>query len=245
MDTLSILAAGGMRAKINQLDVLANNLANTNTPGYKADGEFQNVYLSEQAASDPNDPARIPDVSERWIDYSQGTLQETGNPLDLAFYGRGFLTADTNNGVVLTRNGSLRMNPKGFLETSEGYRVRNNEGKPIQLDPALAVNILKDGSIQQSGRTVAKIGLFDAATTDIADKAGHGYFRLTDVKKLKAAAADTELHQGKIEAANVSPAESSIRLVTLMRQFEMLQRAASIGADMNKKAIEEVARVSA
>src|ERR1700690_2723679 len=91
MDTLTIAAAGGMRARMESLDMLANNLANTETGGYKTDREFYNLYVSAEAAGLGDGPAATLPVIERpWTDFSQGTLRATGSPLDLALSGKGF-----------------------------------------------------------------------------------------------------------------------------------------------------------
>ena len=103
--------------------------------------------------------------------------------------------------------------------------------------------IAKDGTVSQGSQTVGTIGIVDVSQPQDLPKEGSGYFRLNDVAALRKGVAGAELQQGRLEGANVAPAEAAVRLVSVMRQFEMLQRAASIGADMNKQAVEEVARV--
>lgn len=240
MDTISALAAAGMRTRMNALDLLANNIANASTPGFKADREFNSVYMSED-----NEAIRTPDTRDRWLDLSQGTLNHTGNPLDLAIAGPGFFMVDTPGGINLVRGGAFRIGTGGVLETSEEFRLRGQDGNPIRLNAADPVSVAQDGTVSQAGRVVGRLSLVDVSDATAVEKAGHGYFRLTDVKRMINTSGKSEVLQGKLEAANVSPAESAVRLVSVMRQFEMLQKAASIGSEMSKKAVEEVARATA
>src|SRR5580704_6542632 len=122
MDQLTTTAASGMRSRTEALDLLANNISNSGTAGYKSDREFYNLYVSTDADSQTT----MPDIERNWIDYSQGTVKETGNPLDVALSGTGFLTADSPSGPLYTRNGSLKLSATGVLETSDGYPVHAN-----------------------------------------------------------------------------------------------------------------------
>src|SRR5438105_10006917 len=99
MDQLTATAAGGMRSRLEALDLLANNISNSGTAGYKADREFYNLYVSADADSDTT----LPNIERNWIDFSQGMVKDTGNPLDVALSGHGFLTADSPGGALYTR----------------------------------------------------------------------------------------------------------------------------------------------
>lgn len=244
MDNISILAAGGMRSRMDALDMLANNIANASTPGFKADREFHDLYMSADAAASEGRAAVVPDVRDRWIDFSQGTLSSTGNPTDLALAGKGFFEVESPTGPLLTRNGSFRMSAAGELETAEGYKLRSDAGQPLRLDARQPFTIAPDGSVSQSGRVVGRVGVIDVAKPEALLKQGYGYFLAGGGAGVRPVAQGTEIQQGKLEAANFSPAESAVRLVSVMRQFEMLQRAVSLGGEMNRKAVEEVARVT-
>jgi flagellar basal-body rod protein FlgF len=243
MDPLTSAAASGMRTSLQSLDMLANNLANVQTNGYKLDREFYNMYTSADAlAGGDNDPTRMPDIVKNWTDYSQGSLQGSSNQLDFAIAGQGFFAANgPNNTTLYTRNGSFRMNATGQLVTQDGYTVRDSNGNPIQLDPAQPVSVDSSGMVRQSGQDIAQLQVSSFTDMSGLKKQGATYFQYngqpSDIQ-----AASGEVQQGKVEASNVTPADSTVRLVTVMRQFEMLQKAMSIGADMNKQAVEEVAR---
>jgi flagellar basal-body rod protein FlgF len=241
MDTLTAIAASGLRARMESLDLLANNIANTSTGGYKADREFYSLYVAPEAAD--NDPAStMPLVERQWIDLSQGLVHPTGNPLDLALSGAGFFTVQGPNGPLYTRNGSFRLAPDGKLVTPDGYPVLGADGGALTLNAAGPVEISSDGSVRQNGNALGTIALADFADPNGLAKQGGSYF-VADPAAKTAVPAKASVDQGELEDSNASAAEGAGRLVAVMRQFEMMQKAVSIGNDMAKQAIEQVARV--
>jgi len=244
MGPLTVAAVSGLRSRFESLDLLANNLANSATSGFKSDSEFYGLYTS----ADGRDPITgdasftLPVVERQWTDFSQGTLVPTGSPLDVAISGRGFLAVDGKSGPLYTRNGNLQVNPSGQLATADGYPVQGADGKPIQVNTAKPVDITPDGTVRQDGQTVGQIGLVDFKNTALLKKMGGTYFQNPDKNNPPVAAVGATLQQGKLENSNVPVAEAAMRLVGTMRQFEMLQKAIGISADMNRK-IDEVARV--
>lgn len=216
--------------------MLANNIANTGTAGFKSDREFYNLYDSE-----------LPVVEKQWTDYSQGTLTPTGNPLNLALSGKGMFALNSPSGIVYTRNGNFRISKTNQLETTDGYTLRNtlDQGKPIQVDPAQPVDISKDGTVSQGGQNLGQIEVDTPESTPQAiAKLGSSYFAMSAESASVPAAQNTEVLQGQIEQSNVPASESAVKLVGVMRQFEMLQKAISVGNQMNQQALSEVAKVT-
>lgn len=244
MDALTIAAASGMRARIESLDMLANNMANASAPGFKADREFYGLYQSAEAANSPegSDPSTLPVMERQWTDFSQGSLASTGNPLDLALAGKGFFAVDSPSGRLFTRDGSLRLSPDGHLETQAGYKLRDQNGKPIQLDSSRPVDIGTDGVVRQDGIEIARLDIVDVKDPQTLAKKGQNYYQLLSAD-VPTRTAQAEVQQGRLESANFQTAESAVRLVNVMRQFESLQKAMTIGSDMNRRVIEEVAKV--
>ena len=238
MDPLLISGASGMKARMDSLDMLANNMANSGTAGFKADREFYNLY--EQS---------LPTVERQYTDFSQGQMLATGNPLNAALNGKGFFALNSPSGIVYTRAGSFRVSSANQLETAEGYTLRNviDNGKPIAVDPLQKVDIAKDGTVSQGGQTLGQIEIAQPASpSDTLKKLGSTYFALIDKNGAVPVAAgnpqDTEVLQGQLEQSNVPVGESAVKLVSIMRQFEMMQKAINIGTEMNKQAISEVAK---
>jgi flagellar basal-body rod protein FlgF len=247
MDALTISAASGLRARMETLDMLANNLANATTGGFKSDRDFYGLYVSPdaQASSDANGalPETVPVIEKAWTDFSQGLLVPTGNSLDLALSGKGFFTATTPSGPLYTRNGNFRLTPAGLLTTADGYPLRTPEGLTIQTQSTSRLEIQPDGEVQQDGQSLGKLDIVEFPDNSALSKQGNCYFRLVDAKIKPVAATDARVEQGKIENSNASSAEGAVRLVNVMRQFEMLQKAVALGANMNRRAVEDVAKV--
>ncbi|MFN3322182.1 MAG: flagellar hook-basal body protein [Bryobacteraceae bacterium] len=252
MDSLMISAASGMRARIESLEMLANNMANATSAGYKSDREAYNLYVSFEAIEAARmglspDATTAPVIERQWTDFSQGTLTPTGNPLDLALSGKGFFAVTGPQGPLYTRNGSFRLSAEGVLENQHGYPVRSatgEPGRPIVLDPALPVEVGPDGVVQQNGVVIDRIELVDFAGPEALAKREGVYFHAPDPQAAQPGPAAAQVQQGRLETANVGPAETAVRLVNVMRQFEMLHKAVTMAGEMNRRAVEEVAKVN-
>jgi flagellar basal-body rod protein FlgF len=243
MDSLTISAASGMRSRMEALDLLANNLANASTSGFKLDRESYSLYVAPEAvSSDAPTPSTLPVVERHWTDFGQGSLAATGNPLDLALTSPGFFTVNGPNGPLYTRNGSFQILKSGELATSEGYAVQAAGGGTLKLTANQSFEVAPDGTVSQNGTAVGRIAVTEFDHPEALAKFGRNCFEAGAGAGARASQTAT-MTQGKLEASNVSAPETAVRLVNLMRQFEMLQKAISIGAEMNKKSIDEVARV--
>jgi len=227
---------------MESLSLLANNLANATTSGYKSDSEFYGLYTSPDADSS-SEASTLPSIERQWTDFSQGTLQPTGNPLDVAISGPGFLTVAGPGGDLYTRNGNLHVSRTGDLVGSEGFSVRGVGGGAIHLTSGAPVEIAPDGTVRQEGHTLGQLAVVNFKSTNSLRKMSGTCFQNTDSKNPPVVASDAQVLQGKLEGSNVAVPEAAMRLVGVMRQFEMLQKAVSLGVEMDSKSIQEVARV--
>jgi flagellar basal-body rod protein FlgF len=243
MDNISISAASGMRARMESLEMLANNLANVETGGYKADREFYSLYTSADAVNDPqyDGTGTLPVIESHWTDLSPGVLRETGNALDLAIDGEGLFGVQTSAGTRYTRNGGFRVSQAGLLTASDGSPIRGKGGSPIRVASGLPVEVLRDGTVKQGANVAGQIEISTFAPNAL-NKVGTNYF--APVQGAQAKPANGQVLQGKLEQSNVGAAEGAVRLVAIMRQFEMLQKAVNIGNELNRRAIDDVARVT-
>ncbi len=244
MDSVSVIAASGLQSRMQALDLVANNLANSTTGGFKLDQEFYSLFTAGEDESVDGASTTLPLVKKQWTDFSQGILTPTGGPLDLALSGRGFFAVKGPSGPLYTRNGSFRLSTNGQLTTPEGYEVLDTNGKPIQTQSPALIEVSANGTVTQAGNELGQLQVADFQDRSILQKLGNSYFSVSDATATPALTTDATVQQGKIENSNVAPAESAVRLVGLMRQFEMLQKAITITTDMNKQALSEVARVS-
>jgi len=230
---------------MQSLDLLANNLANTGTNGYKRDQEFYNLFTAGEASGIGGGPgATLPVIERQWTDFSQGTLEVTGNASDLALSGPGFFVVKGPNGPLYTRNGSLQISASGELGVAGGYALQDRAGHgPIHVTSGKPITISPDGTVQQDGQSIGQIEVVNFRSTEPLQKVGNTCFHNGDPANKPVAADSVEVQQGKIEQSNVPVAEAAMRLVGVMRQFEMLQKAVGISDEMDTKSIQEVARV--
>jgi flagellar basal-body rod protein FlgF len=244
MNTTSVTAASGLRARMQELDMLANNLANSGTGGFKLDREFYSLFsAADNDVEGSPSQTTMPMIRKQWTDFSQGTLQPTGNPLDLALSGHGFFALSGPTGPLYTRNGSFKVSSEGMLTTVDGHTVTDPDGKPIQIPGQSPVVVSQDGSLTQDGQDIGKLNIVDFNDRTVLGKIGNSYF-VSNPKNPPFPAENALVEQGRIEGSNVAPAESAVRLVGVMRQFEMLQKAIVLTTDMDKKSLDEVARVA-
>ncbi len=247
MDAIGIAAASGLRARMESLEILANNLANAGTSGFKADRERYSTYWSAEstAAIDAGrgGPGVSPVIERNWIDFTQGALTHTGGANHLAITGPGFLTVRRGSETLYTRNGELQMSARGTLVNNEGLDVLGANGQPVLLDTAQQLEIRADGSLWQGGAQAGQLLLSEFANPQALQKAGHTYFRWPGPPDQIGAGAATRVLQGTLEAANAGPAEGAVRMVNVLRQFESLQKALQLGSEMSRRLVEEVAKV--
>ncbi len=242
MDQISVLAAAGMQSRMQSLDLVANNLANSSTSGYKTDGEFYTLFASEAAGEDESGKSAVPMIQRQWTDFTQGLLEPTNNPLDFGLSGKGFFAVQGPSGPLYTRNGNFRFATSGALVTGEGYPLLQQNGQPFQANTAQPLEVSRDGEITQNGKSIGRIEIAEFESPAGLTKFGASYFSNTTGKE-PVEATSAQIYQGKIETSNVSASHGAVRIVGLSRQFEMMQKAISISNDMGKKAIEEVAKV--
>jgi flagellar basal body rod protein FlgG len=226
---------------MESLEMPANNVANASTGGYKSDREFYSLYVAPEAASDQS--AVMPLIERPWTDFSQGVLTATGNPLDLAISGKGFFAVNGPSGPLYTRNGSFALAKDGRLVTADGYAVRAEGGGSLTLSGSGWVEISADGTVRQDNNVAGRLEIRDFPGAQSLLKRGSNYFRPADSTVQPTTAPGASVVQGQVEASNAGSAESAVRLINVMRQFEMLQKAVSLGLEMNQRAIQDVAKV--
>ena len=247
MDPLVATAASGLRSRMEAIDLLANNMANTATAGFKGDIESYNLYFGDSAweGYDQGNPPNneMPVIERNWTDFSQGALLDTANPLDFALASLGFFVVNTPSGPLYTRNGHFRLSKAGRLETQEGYPVQGRDGQEIVLDASQRFSVNKNGQIEQQGNVVAELEVMSVDQVDKLTKRGSTYFQMSSGEK-STEVAEPEVVQGRLESSNVPAAQAAVKLVSILRQFEMLQKAVNLAGQMNQRVFDEVAKVS-
>lgn len=245
MDSGYYAAMTGLVARTQALDTAAANLANAQTPGFRAEREFFRSVLMGPDGEDSQLGETVNNfglLGGDRISMAQGALVETGNPLDLAIEGQGFFMIQSPNGLRYTRDGSFHRAPNGQLVTEAGEPVLSAAGKPILMPPG-EVTVGSDGSISVAGGVVASVGLFTFSEgTDLAPEGANRYVAPAQAKAT--AATGATVHQGELESANQDVVQGTLDLVMMQRQAEMMQRALTVfHNEFNKFATEDLPKV--
>ena len=211
-----------MLAELARQDQIANDLANGSTPGYKADrsaqGSFGEMLLINRATGAQVGPLGMgATVTTTRADMSQAALRETGEPLDLALEGPGFLAVQTPGGTRYTRDGQLMLDGQGRLATDTGLPVLDDEGNAIRLGTTADVAIAADGRITVAGRAVGRLGL---VALENPVKQGDSLFAGTPGGRPEG----TAIRAGFLEGSGVDAARAMVDLMTSLRAFESQQR---------------------
>jgi len=245
MDSGYYAAMTGLVARTQALDTAAANLANAQTPGYRAEREYFRAVLLGPGASGSQLGETVNNyglLGGDRISLEQGQLQETGNPLDLAIVGQGFFMVQTANGPRYTRDGGFHRAPNGQLVTAAGEPVMSSSGQPVAIPPG-EVSVGADGAISVAGGVASTIGTFTFPPgTDLTPEGANRYVAPDGVTAI--AAQGASVRQGAIESANQDVIQGSLDLIVMQREAEMMQRALTIfHTEFNKFAAEDLPKV--
>ena len=236
-------AYSGLKAQMEALDVLASNLANVNTTGFKEQKAFfsaLNLALDAPGATPLDSAINTHAVlTESALNLRDGSLVATHRDLDLALVGNGFLTVETPGGVRYTRNGNLVTDAKSVLCTADGNPVLGERGR-IVLGPG-KVDINQDGEILVAGTRVDRLKL--ASFDNPAVLLREGGSLLAPGSQPPKAAPEVAVRQGYQEQSNVNPVLATVRMLEIMRHFEAIQKSVNLMYnEMDAKSIEKLGR---
>jgi flagellar basal-body rod protein FlgG len=228
--------------------MLANNVANINTVGYK--GEKSVFRVPEETLSAEASPSaeRSQSLSpyappfSTMVDFSQGAIHQTGNPLDVALNGEGFLNVQTPDGIQYTRQGSFTLNTDGVLVTQEGYPVLG-EGGEITLEGG-GVEIDALGGVYVDGDEIDRLQLTVFEGNGSLKKTGNGRFASTDPNRVGDRPENTTVRQGYLESANVNPVQAMTEMIETSRAFEAYQKVIQSADEATEKSINNVGKVA-
>jgi flagellar basal-body rod protein FlgG len=240
----------GLRSRMRALEVITNNLANLNSPGFKKSTAFFTVLKanSGEDLSPLAEATHNPQVlATTKTDFSAGTPFETGNPLDVALKGDGFFVVNTPEGQRYTRNGNFHLDSNRRLVTANGHPVLGgadlkNKGQPITL-PEGDVQISESGQITVDGVISANLRIVSFNQPSELKVIGNSLYQapngLTEIPP-----DDPAVAQRFLEKSNVNVMTSIAEMISLMRSFEMMtQTARSFSKDIDQRLINEIGRV--
>jgi len=247
-------AALGMLNEAMQMETIANNLANVNTNGYKKDTvSFSTTGSASQGMGAQTTPTislisfyggeEVPSIiASRFVtDFSVGEIRETGNPLDVALDGNGFLVIQTNKGPRYTRNGSFSLNASGELVNQAGLPVLGNNGV-IKIQGG-KIEIAASGKVLVDGVGVDTLKLVDFPTPYQLGKDGNGLFFSTQGTPFNLPSGSVNVLQGHLESANINGISETVNMIATLRNYEGYQKVIQSIDGTLEKVISEVGRV--
>ena len=229
-----------------ELDVIANNMANVATNGFKGRGIRFQEYLMPVASADSfqRSDRRLSYVIDQGtvLDLAQGPIEQTGNPLHVALRGPAFLAVQTPQGERYTRNGALEVNPQGTLVTADGYPVQG-DGGPIQINAQeTGLTIGTDGTVSTNFGIRGKLKLVTFANPQRLTNEGGNLYASPD--PAQPAGLQGRLEAGALERSNVRPVIEMTRLMDVNRSYAMVSSVISRLDDMRGTAIRRLADVA-
>jgi flagellar basal-body rod protein FlgF len=250
MESGMYAAYSGLLARTQALDLAANNLANAGVTGFRAGRESFSGAMADAADTMASQVGGAVNsfgvLGGSMLSNVQGTLNSTGNPLDLAIGGTGFFAVQSPNGTRYTRDGEFKLSADGTLQTASGWAVLDASGQPITV-PTGQIVVGSDGSLSVSSAEgsaiAAQVGVYDLGSKGAVSAEGANIYKAA-AGVTPTLATDSVVHQGSLEASNQDTVAGTVQLLSIQRQAEMMQRALSVfHNDFDKTSTEELARV--
>lgn len=226
---------GAFRQERRIFHIIANNLSNAQTTGFKRNAPFFHSLLSESMGHLESIP--IDGVKTVFL---QGNLERTGNDLHMAIEGDGFFKVKLPEGIRYTRAGNFKLNKDKVLVNANGLPVMGKQGE-ITIQ-GQTVSVEKDGTIRADGTEIGQIGLVTFSDLTLLQKEGDTLFRSTmDQKELEVS--ESRILQGHLESSNVNPIEEMVGLIDSLRSYESCLKIIQSYDEMDGKAVNELGRI--
>ncbi|HCR67147.1 MULTISPECIES: flagellar basal-body rod protein FlgF [Oceanicaulis] len=243
MDNTMLIGLTRQLTLRRQMDVVANNIANANTQGFKAERMMLEPDTSYRARhQDGPNRAQFVDEWAMGRDFSQGSLTNTGRPLDLALQGDGFFMVEMDGVERFTRDGAFTLNPLGELVASDGAQVLDAGGAPIVLDPTAGQIVIGEtGEITQNGQIIAQVGVAQFADPGLLTKTGDNRYAAPEdaervIEELP------QIKQGFLESSNVRPMLEITTMMEVSRAYASVTRMIKDTDELSRKAIDRLGR---
>ncbi|NFV81391.1 flagellar basal-body rod protein FlgF [Magnetospirillum aberrantis] len=238
MENTSYIALSRQNALWRQLDVIATNMANANTPAYKAEQMMFREFLVDTRSSNRATGGKLSFVQDTALlrDTREGPLTKTDNPLDVGIHGDGYFQIETQAGMRYTRNGHFRLDETGMLVNTQGFAVMDKNDQPIIFAPnETRIAIAGDGTVSTENGVVANLKVVRFANEQNLRKAGDSLYETTDAVEV---IQRPQVVQGMMEESNVQPVVEITRMTELLRQYQAAQNMIDKEHERTMKAIE-------
>jgi flagellar basal-body rod protein FlgF len=251
VDNVAFVSLSRQMTLQKQMDIIANNIANEDTAGFKVEQLMVHTQTGAPAKTQQiKGPVQFVIDGGVGRDFSAGEFTTTGRPLDVAIDGAAFLKVSTPSGERYTRDGRLAVDAQGRLVTQTGAPILDDSGAEITLDPNNGEPMIApDGVVSQrsaqgpQGVRVGKIGTVRFDTLSVLEKEGNNLYANTSNIQPQAAP-DARLRQGVLEASNVKPIVEITNLIQVQRAYERLTQMIQQTTDLSQSSIDRLARVA-
>jgi flagellar basal-body rod protein FlgG len=226
---------GAFRQQNRISHLIANNLSNAQTPGFKKE-----VPVFHQILSDASGRFYPGTVEWSKTAFQQGSIQKTGNPLDMAIEGEGFFKVKTPLGIRYTRAGSFIVNREKVLTNADGFPVLGKQGEIMVSGQNIAIE--RNGTVKADGGEIGQIALVTFPDLDVLKKEGHTLYS-SDLPEKETEVQDPLIHQGSLELSNANAMEEMVNFIDAMRTFESCLKIIQSQDEMDGKAVNELGRI--
>lgn len=245
MENTSYIALSRQAALWRQMEVVANNMANANTPAYKGEAMMFREYLVDTRSDRRAVGDKVAFVQDVGVlrDTREGPLTKTDNPFDFALHGDGMFQIETQAGMRFTRNGHFRLDEGGMLVNTQGFAVMDERDSPLIFAPnETRVEVARDGTVSTENGVVGKLKVVKFANDQEVRKAGDGLYETTQTPEQ---VERPDIAQGMMEESNVQPVIEITRMTQILREYQGVQKMIDAENDRQMKAIQALANVRA
>ena len=228
-----------------ELDLVANNIANADTTGFKVEQMLVGTEIGQRARNHAIRPSAS-FVLDKGVgrDFGQAALKQTGRDLDFGIEGEGvFFTVTTPTGPAYTRDGAFTMDPTGLLTTQDGNPVQTDGGELVINVEEGPISVGQDGTVTQAGEIIGRLSVVRFEELSVLEKGGDNLYRNTsNLQPMEAA--DAQIRQGMLEGSNVNTLIEITNLVEINRAYERITRMIENTNDLSRRAVERLGKVS-
>ncbi|MFZ5608528.1 MAG: flagellar basal-body rod protein FlgF [Pseudomonadota bacterium] len=247
MDTTLYVSLSHQAAMRRYMDIIANNIANMNTTAYRREQVMFQDYLMDMPGAETDAPGarEVAFVEDYGVarDATQGDFVPTGNPLDIALAGKGFLAVqrDGETEAFYTRNGRMHISPDGFLAVESGHKVLDDGGQPIAVTPQdINIEFADDGTVSSKRGVMGKLQLVAFANEQLMQKAGNSLYRSTQPPQ---PATGLRVQHGMLETSNVNGIIEMTDMMSVLRSYQSAARMIDRYQDLRMRGIERLGRI--
>jgi len=245
MENTAYIALSRQTALWRQMDVVANNIANMNTPAYKGEHMLFAEYLARSRSADSAFPDSLSYTTDfgTYRDVDRGPMEATANPLDVAINGEGYFEIETDFGRYYTRNGRFMLDNDGMIVTTQGHPVLTTEGTPVFIAPnEKEISIARDGSMSTETGPVGRLRVVNFEDEQAMRRVQAGLYDAQDQEPQDVDG--VTLEQGTIEGSNVQPVVEMTRLIDVHRAYEAIQKLIESEGERQRTAIKTLSGVN-